>query len=86
MSFYSQRPPIPKQIVNQVSPEGQLEGEVMEKRISRDAIVREVEVGVCMNVVTAKAVVEWLNEKIGVAEKISSEKPLRKERRQKRKG
>jgi hypothetical protein len=69
LSFWSERPPIPKQIVHQVTPEG-LGEEIKGEREGRDAMIREVEVSVIMDIGAAKAFLAWLQEKVSAAEKI----------------
>jgi hypothetical protein len=73
MAFFSERPPIPKQTVFEVKPDGRVGSEIQEKRDARDAIIREVEIGVQMNLAAAKALLAWLDEKIQLLEKFHSE-------------
>jgi hypothetical protein len=62
VAFWNERPPIPKQLEFEVTPEGGIGDET--KRVGRDAVVREVEVNVVMNLLTAKTFVNWLQDKI----------------------
>ena len=64
MAFYNERPAIPKQVTHEVTAEGNLGAEIADERIARDAIVREVEVEVIMDLETAKRLREWLDDKI----------------------
>ena len=68
MSFYSERYPIPQVTAHYITAEGQLGDEIPEERVSRDGPIREIEVGVVIDVTTARALVEWLNEKIKLIE------------------
>jgi len=69
VSIYSQRAPIPKVMVQKVSPNGQLGDEVVEERVQKEGVFREVEVGLMMNLNVARALFQWLGEKIELAEK-----------------
>lgn len=72
MSFWSERPPIPQQVVHPVE-EGKLGAEDKSEREGRDAIIREVEVSVLMDLSTAKTFLVWLQERVSAAEKIAKE-------------
>ncbi len=69
ISIYNQRAPIPKVTVQKVSPGGQLGDEVIEERVQKEGVFREVEVGLVMNLNVAKALSQWLIDKIDLAEK-----------------
>ena len=69
VSIYNQRAPIPKITVQKVSPGGQLGDELIEERVQREGVFREVEVGLVMNLNVAKALHVWLTDKIELAEK-----------------
>jgi hypothetical protein len=69
MSFWNERSPIPKRVTHlvNVDPEtkhGTLGEELPEKRVVRDAIVREVDVSVVMDYRTAVFFREWLDAHI----------------------
>jgi hypothetical protein len=66
MAVFNERWPIPKQITHEFT-DGQ-SGEEIE-RTSRDAVVREVEAQLVMNIETAKIICKWLESKIKNAEK-----------------
>ncbi|MGB7913498.1 MAG: hypothetical protein WCF59_14880 [Desulfobaccales bacterium] len=68
MSVWNERWPIPKQVSHKLLPESKLGEEITEDRISRDAIVREVEAHLIMNLETAKQTSIWLQEKIKIIE------------------
>ena len=74
MDFWSERFPIPQQTVHEVNPDGGLGEELKEERQSRKAIVREVEIGVVMDLDTAKSFREWLNDKITEIERVLAER------------
>jgi hypothetical protein len=69
LSIYNQRAPIPQVSVQKVMPNGQLGDEVVEDRQQKDGVFREVEVGLVMNLNVARALQQWLTEKIDLAEK-----------------
>ena len=74
MSFWSERPPIPQRVVHSVlTEEGKLGDEIKAEREGRDAVIREVEVSVLMDLGTAKSFLTWLQERVSVAEKIAKE-------------
>jgi hypothetical protein len=66
MAVFNERWPIPKQITHEFT-EGKSGKEI--ERASRDAIVREVEAQLVMNVQTAKTICKWLQGKIDDIEK-----------------
>lgn len=68
MSFWNTRGPIPRRIVQEVGPGGELGKEV--SRESRDAIVREVDVGVILDLEVARSLAKWLEDKIELAERV----------------
>jgi len=65
MMVYNERWPIPKQITKEFK-EGQTGREI--DRASRDAIVRDVEAQLVMDVTTAKRICKWLNDTINSIE------------------
>jgi len=64
MDLWSERFAIPKETVHQLKPDGTLGEELREERVVQDAIVREVEVGVVIDVGLAKSMIDWLQDKI----------------------
>jgi len=70
MNFWSERFPIPKQVVHRREPDGGLGEEILAERLTRDAIIREVEAGIVLDFYTAKAIRDWLNKRIEEVEKI----------------
>lgn len=64
MDVWSERQAIPRELVHELKPDGTLGDELKEERTARDAIVREVEVGIVIDVALAKAMIDWLQEKI----------------------
>jgi len=71
MDVWSERLPIPKQVVHEVKPDGTLGEELKHERTTRDAIVREVEVGVVLDLALAKSIIQWLKEKVDQIEEIT---------------
>jgi hypothetical protein len=72
--FFSERFPIPRLTVNPVTDDGKLGDEIRSEREVRDGVVREVEVGVFMNVHEARSLVQWLQDKIAEHEKMTAKK------------
>lgn len=73
VSLFNERTPIPQQTVHEITPEGKLGPEIVGERITKDGIVREVEVEAIMDLDVAKSLAKWLNEKIQIME--SRKKP-----------
>ena len=74
MDFWSERFPIPKQVIHSLMSDGALGPEIKSERTTRETIIREVEAGVVLNIETAKALRDWLVERISEAEKILVER------------
>lgn len=83
-TFWSERGAIPTQSVYKVTPEGKLD-EDLTKRVVRDAIIREAEVSLMLDLGLARSLRGWLDEKItaieAVHEKRSSPAPATEERK-----
>ncbi len=62
ISFYNERPPIPKSIVHEITDDGKLGKEV--SRESRDAIVRNVELTAYLDPKAAIALHSWLGKQL----------------------
>ncbi len=71
ISIWNERWPIPRQTTHEFSKEGKLGSEILGLRITRDAIVREVEAEIIMTVPNAELLRDWLDEKIKATQKIS---------------
>ncbi|MDP8990656.1 MAG: hypothetical protein M3N41_11330 [Acidobacteriota bacterium] len=71
MAFYSERPAIPQQIVIPIE-NGNFGNELEDKRVGRDAVIREVEISVTMNVEVARLFRQWLDEKIQAVDEINA--------------
>jgi hypothetical protein len=78
MTFWSSRPPIPTQVVHRVTVDGTLGEEIRDKRTGRDAIIREAEVGVLMDLDIAKSFRSWLDERIKALEKAAEGSEVKK--------
>jgi hypothetical protein len=71
MAFWHERPPIPQQIVHEVlAAKGPGDGgaaavkigkELIEERVSRQAVIRETEFGVMMSLEAAESLYRWLD-------------------------
>ncbi|MBK9386088.1 MAG: hypothetical protein IPN34_14850 [Planctomycetes bacterium] len=71
MAFWSERRPIPRELVFNVTPEGALGEEIRTMRVSKEGIVREVETEIVMDLNAAKALVGWLAQNIATAERLA---------------
>jgi hypothetical protein len=72
LSFFNQRAALPRMIEFAISPEGKLGNEL--KREGKEGIVREMEVGVLMNVAAAKDLAEFLLSQVKLLEESEPEK------------
>jgi hypothetical protein len=68
VTFFSERMPIPKRVVHEITAEGNLGPEIMAERDVRDTIIRDTEVVVSMSIERAKALSDVLNRYIGLYE------------------
>jgi hypothetical protein len=79
MSFYSERIPLPDVLTYEIDKRGKVGKELLEERdIKSDGIIREMEVGVVVDLDMAKALVVWLASVIQQIEgnKTNSEKEM----------
>lgn len=63
MSVYSERSPIPKEVVHQIS-NGVVGPEILDRRVVRDGVFREVEGTLHMSLDVAISIRDWLNVRI----------------------
>lgn len=63
-SVYNQRAPIPQTTVHKVESNASIAEEIRDERTTKEGIVREVEVGLVMDLNTAESLHRWLAEKI----------------------
>ncbi|OFW02608.1 MAG: hypothetical protein A3H94_08330 [Acidobacteria bacterium RIFCSPLOWO2_02_FULL_60_20] len=73
-AFYNQRGPIPQITTHQINADGTLGDEIRDARVGKEGVIREVEVGVIMDLQTAERFYQWLGEKINLLREISTEK------------
>jgi hypothetical protein len=64
ITFYSERFPIPKVLVYERTPKGAPGEEIFSERESKEGIIREAEIGITMDLPTAKSFAVWLNDKV----------------------
>lgn len=60
IAFYNERVPLPNVMVHRISPDGKLGDEIRPERKQREAIFREVEVDVILDIDNAESVAVWL--------------------------
>lgn len=70
MSLFNERQPLPRQTTYVVQGNGQIGDEILELRDSRDAVVREMEVGIVMSLETAEAVLNWLQINVDTVKRV----------------
>ncbi len=69
MVIYTERVPLPDSITIEIEEEtGEVKGEI--SRETRDGTLRELQMGIILDINTAKATVDWLNLHINNLEKI----------------
>lgn len=69
IAFYSERFPIPKVLTYEVSASGAPEREIVAERESKEGVIREVEVGVTLDINAAKGFATWLAQEVAELEK-----------------
>ena len=74
-ALYTERHPIPRRLVHQVD-EGGLGAALPNETVSRDAIVREMDVDVFLTIDVARSLYQWLGEKMADWENLN--RPLSK--------
>jgi hypothetical protein len=67
---FSERRPIPLQMVQEVSAEGELGEPILGETIVRDGVVREIEANLVFNMEIAEATIKWLQDKVTQLRKI----------------
>ena len=72
MSVYTERWPLPKQVVHKLE-NSLCKDEIREERITRNAIVREIDVNLVITIEQAISMKEWLEEKISEHKKETQE-------------
>lgn len=81
LSLYNERPAIPRQIIHELAPDGQLGEEIPGRRVSRGGIVREMDVDVYMSVETVESLRNWLTDKIDEAISRQVQQPTSKRKK-----
>jgi hypothetical protein len=64
VSLFNQRPPLPNITVQPIKENGELGDEILAERVSRDGIIRQLEVGLTMRPDVAETLVKWLQERL----------------------
>jgi hypothetical protein len=70
MAVFSERFPIPRETVHSVAEKG-LGPEIRQERVSREGIVREVDVNLIMSATQARSIAKWLNGKAQEWDKVA---------------
>ncbi len=69
IAFYSERFPIPKVLTYEASDGGAPRQEIVAERESKEGVIREVEVGIMLDINAAKGFATWLNQQVAELEK-----------------
>lgn len=72
--FYTERPPIPQQVTYSISGGG-LGEEIKQKRVIKDGMVREIEVGVILPELVLETMYYWLKDRFDKTETAPSNEP-----------
>ena len=72
-SLFSQRPPIPQLTVQAVKNENELGDEIVAERVSKDGLVREMEVSLVLSPQVADALAKWLMERVEQHKKLAEQ-------------
>lgn len=73
MAIYNERPAIPQEMVHELNSGGALGEVIPDETVLRDGIVREMEVDVLMSAENARSIIDWLEDRIQILEKESSD-------------
>lgn len=72
MAFYAERAPIPKVVVHKITDKGTLGDELLDQRVARKDVFRELEVDVVMDEAAAVSLLEWLTKKVELLKQVKS--------------
>jgi hypothetical protein len=64
MAIFSERPAIPRRLVLAIDETGQPTELISNETVSRDSIVREIDVDVHMSLLSARSIQQWLDQRI----------------------
>jgi hypothetical protein len=78
LSFYSERTPIPKQIVHYLTDQHTLGDEVLAERVIKDSVIREVEISVSMSLEVATSLRDLITKQIEALEHVKKTLPGKK--------
>ena len=78
LGLFNDRAAIPRMMVHEITEAGQVGAEHQDERVSKKGIVREIETGAIMSVETATSLIEWLQEKIDLVNKLRKTAELEK--------
>lgn len=71
-TFFNSRPPIPQILVHEIEDDGHVGEEILDQKVGKDGIVREVEVGVVMSAQHVEALIAFLQDRLESIKKIKS--------------
>lgn len=74
VNFFSERKPIPNFTSHELGADGTVGPENTAERISKDGIIREVEVGVILDLEGARSLIKWLADKVNTLEALTNSK------------
>ncbi len=72
VAFFSERSAIPQREVRKINPDGTLGNVIASRSVTRNAIVREVDVDVMLAPPVAELLISWLQERVSELKKRTS--------------
>jgi len=64
MNIFSERRPLPDLNVYKITDDNKIGEEIMEMRVGKNGVIREVESGILIDLEKAESLAKWLNDKI----------------------
>jgi hypothetical protein len=78
IGLYSERSPIPQMMVHEITDAGQVGPERLDERVTKNGVVREVEIGAMMSAEVATSFIAWLQDKIDIVHKLRKNAEMEK--------
>lgn len=72
-ALFNTRPPIPQILAQRIQEDGTLGEEIPESRVTKDGILREVEVGVTMTPENVRSLIDFLKGRLEQIDKIKAQ-------------
>lgn len=79
LALYSERAAIPRRLVHEIDADGKLGAKIDDETVSRNSIVREMDVDVFLTVEVAESIRNWLGDRVAEAKERLQKKETDKE-------